>query len=130
MQNYNSKLKSDKTYDIKVRAYKFALSIMSLVDSLPDKRSCWIIADQLLRASTSVGANIIEAQAASSKRDFVNFMTHSLKSANECKFWLGLLRDGNILASVKINPQLEETKEIANILATIVLKAKGKNRYV
>ena len=129
MQNYNSKFKSDKTYDIKVRTYKYALSVMKMIDTLPNKRSCWVISDQLLRAATSIGANIIEAQAASSKRDFVNFMTYSLKSSNECKFWLGLLRDGQITDKNNINPLLEETKEIANILASIVLKSKGKNKF-
>ena len=112
MQNYNSKLKIDKDYDIKVRAYKYALLIMSLVYNLPQKRSVQIIADQLLRAATSIGANIIEAQAASSRRDFVNFMNHSLKSANECKFWLGLLPN-----------------ELSNILAKIVMNTKGKSKF-
>lgn len=122
-------MKNDKTFDIKIRAYKFALAVMTLVDGLPNKRSCWVIADQLLRSATSVGANIIEAQAASSKRDFVNFMTYALKSSNECKFWFGLLRDGNLIPALRINPLLNETKEIANILATIVMKAKGKKNY-
>ncbi len=129
MQNYNAKLKNDKNYDIKIRTYKYALSIMAMIDRLPNKRSGWIISDQLLRAATSIGANIIEAQAASSKRDFINFMTYSLKSANESKFWLGLLRDGKILEADKVNGILDETKEIANILASIVLNAKGKTKY-
>ncbi|MEW6163180.1 MAG: four helix bundle protein [Nitrospirota bacterium] len=41
----------------------------------------------MLRSATSIGANIIEAQAASSRRDFRNFLNHALKSANETKFW-------------------------------------------
>src|SRR3990167_6249972 len=125
MQNYNSKLKIEKDFDIKVRAYKYALRVMALVDNLPQKRSVQIIVDQLLRAATSVGANIIEAQAASSRRDFVNFMTHALKSGNECKFWLGLLRDGSLASPNIINPLLSETKEITNIVATIVMNSKA-----
>ena len=54
-----------------------------------------IISDQLLRSATSIGANVIEAQAASSRKDSTNFFNYALKAANECKFWLGLLRDSD-----------------------------------
>ncbi|MEW6162901.1 MAG: four helix bundle protein [Nitrospirota bacterium] len=77
----NSKL------DTKTRAYKFALQVISLMDTLSNNRAEVIIGDQLLRSATSIGANIIEAQAASSRRDFRNFLNHALKSANETKFW-------------------------------------------
>ncbi len=89
-QNYNSNLKSK---DVKVRAYKFSLDIIKFVNNLPNKRAFWSIGDQLLRSSTSIGANMIEAKAASSKRDFVKFYEISLKSANETKYWICLLRD-------------------------------------
>lgn len=57
------------------RSYVFARQIIALVDDFPNKRAAWVISDQLIRAATSIGANIIEAQAASSKRDFINFLT-------------------------------------------------------
>lgn len=110
------------------RAYHYALNIMELIDSLPNKRSCWVIGDQLLRSATSIGANIIEAQAASSKRDFINFLNHALKSANESKFWLRLLRDSKKIKPEKINPLLKETKELANILGSTVATLKGKRK--
>ncbi len=72
------------------RAFKLARKVIGLVGKFPNKRSAWVITDQLLRAITSIGANIIEAQAASSKKDFVNFLNHALKSGNESKFWLAL----------------------------------------
>lgn len=75
------------------RAFTFARAVISLADKFPSKRSAWIITDQLIRAATSIGANIIEAQAASSKRDFINFLNHALKSGNETKFWLALAKD-------------------------------------
>jgi four helix bundle protein len=79
-----------------------------------------------LRSGTSIGANYIEAQASSSKRDFINFFHYSLKSANETKFWLALLKD-----SGKADPQeskrlLDTLTEIANILASSLLTLKGK----
>lgn len=110
------------------RTYRYSVRIVNLVDSLPDKRSCWVIADQLMRSATSIGANIVEAQAASSKKDFVNFLSHALKSANETKFWLGLLRDtGKVDASI-IDPLLKETKELASILGSSIATLKGKKK--
>jgi four helix bundle protein len=62
---------------------------------LPKNTSSQIISKQLLRSGTSIGANYIEAQGSSSKKDFTNFFHHSLKSANESKFWLAIIRDTN-----------------------------------
>lgn len=108
------------------RAYLYALSIIKLADSLPNEKSCQIIADQLLRSATSIGANIIEAQAASSRKDFINFLSHALKSANESKFWLGLLRDSQKSLPETINPLLTETTELAKILGSTILTLKGR----
>lgn len=118
--NKNSKI------ELKKRAYYFALSIIRFIDSLPNQRTCLILADQLLRSATSIGANIIEAQAASSKKDFINFLNHALKSANETKFWLGLLRDSGKANRDEANLLLTEVTEFANILAASILTAKGK----
>ncbi|MDL1972369.1 MAG: four helix bundle protein [Deltaproteobacteria bacterium] len=127
MQNEKLKIAiKNSKLDIKERSYHFALKIIKLVESLPNDRVCKIIADQLLRSATSIGANIIEAQAASSKRDFTNFLNYSLKSANETKFWLGLLRDSGKKDRRIINPLLDETKQLSSILASSILKLKRK----
>lgn len=108
------------------RAFQFARSIIKLVDTFPQKRSALVIADQLLRAAMSIGANIIEAQAASSKRDFINFLTHALKSGNETKFWLALARD---IAPSQVGPisdLLKEVTELAKILGSSIVTLKGK----
>ena len=127
MQNEKLKIAiKNSKLDIKERSYHFALKIIKLVESLPNDRVCKIIADQLLRSATSIGANIIEAQAASSKRDFTNFLNYSLKSANETKFWLGLLRDSGKKDRGIINPLLDEAKQLSSILASSILKLKRK----
>ena len=108
------------------RVYKFALDVIELVDRLPKEQTSRIIADQLVRSTTSIGANVIEAQAASSRKDYTNFFTQALKSANECKFWLGLLRDSGRGDKEAVNRLLREATEIANILATSILTLKGK----
>jgi len=116
--------------DLKKRAYIYALDMIKLLDSL-DKRdfACQVIAKQLLRSATSIGANIIEAQAGSTKRDFTNFFAYALKSANETKFWLGLLRDSAKAEGKGINELLQETTELANILGASILTLKGKKRF-
>lgn len=81
---------------------------------------------QLLRSGTSVLANYVEANSASSKKDFINFFTHSLKSANESKVWLALLRDTRKSSAAEVGPLLKELEEIANILASSILTLKGK----
>lgn len=117
----------DFKHDLIKRAYALARKVLLFVDKFPSKRSAWIISDQLLRAATSIGANIIEAQAASSKKDFTNFLNHSLKSANETKFWIALSKDLNTDISIEANGLLTETKGLANILgASIVTLRKSK----
>jgi four helix bundle protein len=107
--------------DAKVRTYRFALDIIKLVDSLPAGRTSMLIGDQLLRSGTSIGANIIEAQAGSSRKDFRNFLNHALKSANETRFWLALLRDSGKKPKTQIDPLLGEAKEISNILGASIV---------
>lgn len=84
------------------------------------------IGKQLLRSATSVGANIIEACAPSSKRDFINFYTYSLKSANESKFWISLLKDSGKTVSEQSGPIFNEANELSNILAASILTMKGR----
>lgn len=106
------------------RSFNFARNVIKLVDQFPKKRAAWVIADQLLRASTSIGANIIEAQAASSRKDFINFLNHSLKSANETKFWLALSKDVASNKILEINKLLKEVDELAKILGSSILTLK------
>jgi four helix bundle protein len=115
--------------DSKTRAYQFALKIIRFIDKLPNDMSTKIIARQLLRAATSIGANIIEAQASPSRKDFTNFFSYSLKSANETKYWLGLLNDTNKVDRETINPLVKEAEEISNILGSSILTLKGKKKF-
>jgi four helix bundle protein len=116
--------------DSKTRAYQFSLKVIKFIDSLPDDISTKIMARQLLRAGTSIGANIIEAQASSSRKDFTNFFNHSLKSANETKYWLGLLKDANKAGIEDVNILIREVDEIANILSSSILTLKkGRKKF-
>lgn len=110
------------------RGFLLARKAIALVDKFPNKRSAWVISDQLLRAATSIGANIIEAQAASSRRDFINFLNHALKSGNETKFWLALAKDLDVKLIDEIGELLKETDELVKILGSSIMTLKGKNK--
>lgn len=118
--------RQDFKKDLKRRCYQFSLDILKLTDGLPQKRSSWVIADQLIRSATSIGANLIEARASSLRLEFKKFYEISLKSANETIYWLGLLRDANLADKQSVNCLLEEANELARMLAGGVLKLKSK----
>lgn len=80
--------------------------------------------DQLLRSATSIGANVVEGGSGSSRKDFINFFHIALKSANETKYWLCLIRETTIVNKIKLEELLKEADEISKIVATILLKMK------
>jgi len=124
MQNDNVKFKNE----FKKRLYVWVLDLVRFIDSLPKDSVCNVMGKQLLRSGTSVLANYVEANSASSKKDFINFFTHSLKSSNESKVWLSLLKDtgkGNI---ENIEKLLKELVEISNIIASGIITMKGKRK--
>jgi len=62
-QNCSSKLKTD----LRGRCYNFSISVVKFIEKLPQKRTFWIISDQVLRSATSIGANVVEVKSSSSK---------------------------------------------------------------
>ncbi|MFZ3099632.1 MAG: four helix bundle protein [Minisyncoccales bacterium] len=122
MENDNEKFKNE----FKKRLYGWTLKLIKFISKLPKDMICDVMGRQVLRSGTSVLANYIEASSASSKKDFINFFTHSLKSANETKIWFTLLRDTEKGDAQDLEWLLAEIIEIANILASSILKLKGK----
>ena len=111
--------------NLKVRIYRFILRLIKFLEVLPRSDDlCRVARDQLLRSGTSIGANYVEAIAGSSRKDFTKFLAHALKSANESKFWLALLRDTKKADSLAVEDLLKELVEIANILASSVRTLK------
>lgn len=124
-QNYSQKPKTN----LKQRAYLYSLNLIRFIDQLAKDVSSQIIAKQLLRSGTSIGANIVEAHGSSGRKDFANFFTYALKSANESKYWLGLLRDTQKAPKGEVEILLQETIELSNILASSLLTIKGKKTF-
>jgi four helix bundle protein len=122
MENDKAKFKNE----FKKRMYAWVLRLIKFIDKLPKDSVCAVMGKQLLRSGTSILANYIEANSASSKKDFINFFTHSLKSANESKVWICLLRDTNKGDKKELVWLLKELVEISNIIASSILTLKGK----
>ena len=110
--------------DLRERAFRFACDVIALTDSIhargPSARD---LARQLMRAATSVGANLEEADAAQSHADFISKCTISLKEARESHYWLRLLHATRKADDAE--PLLRECNELVAILTTIVRKAKS-----
>lgn len=122
MENDKEKFKNE----FKRRLYAWVLRLIKFIDKLPKDSVCQVMGKQLLRSGTSIIANYIEANSASSRKDFINFFTHALKSANESKVWLALLRDTGKGDLQELKWLLNELVEISKILASSILKLKGK----
>ncbi len=114
---------------LKYRAYRFSLDVIGFSGSVKKDFVVQIILSQLIRCVTSIGANVIEAQASSSKRDFANFFSIALKSANETKYWLCLLRDSGKADREVVSVLLKEADEISKILGASLLTMRGKRRF-
>lgn len=110
----------------KKRLYQFVLKLIELIDKLPKDRVSFIVGDQLLRSGTSILANYIEGQSASSKKEFLVFIQHCLKSSNESKVWIAILRDSGRTTKERVEWFLKELDEYSSIFASSILTIKGK----
>ena len=104
-------------------SFKFSLKMLKLYKQLA-KENEYIISKQLLRSSTSIGANVFEASAAASRKDFANKMTIASKEARETYYWLKLLDEGNVV-SLSVSEYIIDIIEIIRILTAIVKTAKS-----
>jgi len=105
------------------KTLRFALDIISFVEKLESERK-FVIAKQLLRSGTSIGANIREAQNCESKADFIHKMKIAAKEADETEYWLLLCE---VSDNYPFNPQLlNDIKVIQKIINKIIGTSKSK----
>jgi len=105
----------------------FSVCVLTFCEKIKEKRILWPVADQLVRSATSIGANIVEAKSSSSKRDYLHFFEIALKSANETKYWLIVIKEHSSEYIEEANNILQEVEEISKIIGASVLTLKGKN---
>ena len=104
---------------VKQKSYDFALRIIKLCTWLK-KNNHFEISNQLLRSGTSIGANVEEALAGQSRKDFSAKMTIASKEARETNYWLRLLTDSKIIDKSKSKTLIAESEELIKILTSIV----------
>ena len=103
---------------IATKTFDFALSIINLFIELK-KENEFIISKQIMRSGTSIGANVEEAIAAQSKKDFINKLSIASKEARETKYWLKLLNKSE-LTKISVAVYLIEIEHIINIITKII----------
>ena len=116
-----NKNQSSKKYDLEERTYNFAKDVRDFVKEIQQNRNNTIYITQLLRSSSSIGANLIESVEALSKKDFYHRIKICRKEAKETKYWLSLL-DSNLPTSFKtdLNALIQEANELMKIFGSIV----------
>src|ERR1700724_4697428 len=110
--------------DLENRTKKFALIIIEFVSSLPRTREADVLGKQLLRSSTSIGANYREANRGVSRADFANKIGTVQKEAAETQYWLEILLDSGLARSGNAQEFLKESSEVLAIFASIGKKLK------
>jgi len=115
-----SKLEAKNENLVKDKSFDFALLIIDCYKYLSSKNE-YVLSKQLLRSGTSIGANIEEAQASQSRKDFLSKMSIASKEARETLYWIKLLVKSEFLDEYQgTNELVEEINSVINILTKIV----------
>src|SRR3989338_9500892 len=122
MENDKAKFKKEfisRLITLTVRTLRFS-------EQLRKNRNLWAFADQLILCTGSIGANVVEAKGSGSRRDYTRFFEIALKSANETRYWLVVIREYSTELRVEANSVLDEVDQAARIIGSSVLTLKGK----
>ena len=103
---------------ISKKSFGFALKIVEFYKKMYRQKE-YVLSKQLLRSGTSIGANVVEATAAQSRKDFISKMSVASKEARETKYWLQLIEESKIV-NMDVTILLKENDEIIKILTSIV----------
>lgn len=117
----NGQLKENVLRD---KSYGFALRVVRAYKHLTSEKKEFVLSKQLLRAGTSIGANVAEANQAQSRPDFVNKLCIALKEAVETEYWINLLRDSDYLTQEQSTSLLMDCQELIRILISAIKTTK------
>lgn len=109
---------------IKEKSFLFAVRIVNLYRFLSEKNQEYTLSKQLLRAGTSIGAMIREAEYAETKKDFIHKMSIAQKEINETLYWLELLQATNFLTKEQFESINNDAVEIIKLITSIIKTAK------
>lgn len=105
---------------LSIKSYDFALKVVGLYKDIMKKEKEYVLSKQMLRAGTSIGANIAEANGAISKSDFSSKISIAYKESLETKYWLKLLRDSNYICEIKANKLISDAYELSKFMFSIL----------
>ncbi len=109
---------------IEDKSFQFSIRIVKLSKYLSATKKAYVLSKQLLRAGTSIGANVAEAQQAQSKADFISKIAIALKETTESKYWIRLLHATDYLSETEYQSILSDCTELEKILTSIVKTIK------
>jgi four helix bundle protein len=109
------------------KSKKFAIRIYTLYKSLCENKKEYVLAKQLLRSGTSIGANLTEAQYSISRKEFLAKAQISLKECAETEYWLELLKETGLLTLVEYENIIKDSKELLRLLISITKTLKTNN---
>lgn len=115
-----------KSNELQQRTQKFSIDVLLMCKKLPNDNINQPIVNQLVRSSTSIGANYNEAINASSRKDFTNKIFICKKEAQETKYWLTLIKSVN--KDININDIINEVQELIMILQKTVNTLRTKSQ--
>ena len=105
---------------------RFAIETITLCTKTKDRKASSILTNQLLRCGTSIGANIHEANYASSRADFVNKLQIALKECYESDYWLSIFAESEIITKEEFHFMYEQCSKIRTLLISSINTAKSK----
>ncbi|MBI5582603.1 MAG: four helix bundle protein [Deltaproteobacteria bacterium] len=116
-------------YDLEERLLAYSVSIIKIIERLPNTRTANFIAGQLLKSGTSPYPNHGEAQAAESPKDFIHKLRISLKELRETQRWLKLIQRVPLITKTELlDAILKETEELIKIFVTSIRTAEKKQK--
>ncbi len=104
----------------------FSVRVVRLYKYLTETKREYVMSRQLLKSGTSVGANIVEGQYASTKKDFLNKLQIALKECNETEYWLELLHETKYLTEKEFHSIYNDCREVKYLLIAITDSTKRK----
>lgn len=112
---------------VRDKSFEFAVQIVSCYRVLSSERKEFVLSKQLLRAGTSVGANVREGINAQSTPDFIHKLSIAQKECDESIYWLELLRETGYITDIEFKNLNQQAIEILKILKSIILTSKSKS---
>jgi len=115
---------------VQEKSYAFALRIIKLYKYLVENKKEYVLAKQLLRCGTSIGANVEEAIGGQSKKDFTAKLAIAYKEARESEYWLRLLKDSGELDDKAADSVLSDCRELLKLIGSIQKTIKSQSSKI